>query len=100
MDKLIAHVFPNYAKAYAHLRSIWEEQNVLEIDSTRLRYKERDGTLHRCFVVRCHDDIQAFFGFEFFEHHVHDDFHHLKPDDLEYMNGMLRQRTRHVPEVA
>ncbi len=100
MDKFIAHVFPNYDRLNAHIREIWDEQRVFEIDKTRNRYTERDGTVHWCFVVRKAEDVHDFLGMDFFEHHIHGDFHHLKPMDEAYMRISLRHRTRHVPEVA
>lgn len=100
MDKIIAHVFPSYPAAYAHLHDVWDRDDVLEVDKTHLRYKERGGTVHKCIVVRSRDDVHSWLGCEFFAHELHGDFGHLTPEDDNFMRGMLRQRTRHVPEVA
>ncbi len=101
MDKLIAHVFPSYEKAYAHLRDILDEQRIAEIDKTRVRYKERDGTVHRCLVVRTRDDIFNWLAFEFYSSQVHCPGEYTLPtEDYDFMCTMLKLRTRHIPEVA
>lgn len=100
MDKLIAHVFPDFKQAYAHLHDIWDREDVLEVDKTHLRYKERGGTVHKCLVVRARDDIYPWLGIVFFAHELHGSFSHLPPEDDSFMRGMLIQRTRHVPEAV
>lgn len=96
----IAHVFPSYEKAIEHLRSIWDEQSVSEIDRTNIRWKTRDGKNHLGFVVREKDDAARFLAYEFIAYEIHDGFERLPPDDMKLLQGFLNQRVRYVPERA
>ena len=99
MAKLICRVFATPTALRAHLLEAIGK-GATNVNHTRYMYDDPAGIRHCCFVVRSLDDACVFMGYEFFAHEIHGDFHHLSPDDFKMLQGMLRQRTRHVPEVA
>jgi hypothetical protein len=98
MPKFIAHVFTSRFLMHQHIENERQSDQSVTVDIRRPSYTKPDGTTHCCYAIRTRDDISDFIGTTFQEHHIHGDFHHLKPDDLDYMKWNLIARTR--PEAA
>lgn len=99
--KVVAHVFPSKSKRTRHLNDLFCNDLATDVNKTTSRYVGRDGNVHRCFVVETREDVSDFLGWEFASSEVHGPGEYaLSTADYEYMCLMLKQRTRHVPEVA
>jgi len=99
--KFIAHIFPSKGKRVRHLNDVFCNDLGTEVNKTLSRYYDNDGNRHYCFVVTEREDIMDFLGFEFSSSEVHGPGEYaLSTEDYDYMCAMLKQRTRHIPEVA
>lgn len=98
--KFICHVFPTRGLLSSHINRELCEDRAVAWDRLRNSYTDATGDKHWCFVIDKTEDVSAFLGMEFFEHHIHGTFDNLTAGDIAFLKHMLKRQTRHAPEVA
>lgn len=97
----IAHVFPSKSKRVRHLNEVFCNDLGTDVSKSLSQYMDNDGNRNHCFVVTARDDIDIFLAYEFHRSEVHGPGEYaLSTEDYDHMCVMLKQRTRHIPEVA